>query len=271
MTINKTSKLFTLKSGALALLTLGLSQTAFAHVSYVDLSNPIMSPGGVNGSSFSNYGWYDGTTATLGDSHNLAGGDFFKFTLAQASNVSITFSDPTNSGNLNPAFSLYNGLFADEAHDDTLVDPLNPSHLSLTPLPPHAVKEASPVDNGVTTDYMGHVSAFRDTANVTYKGQFDALHSWSMANNSDDWSVAEYVTHVGPTGGNSVSLTNFYLPAGFYTIAAAGGSAFNAATNVTGLGGTVAFSASAVPVPATVWLFGSAIMGFVASRRKLRV
>lgn len=172
----------------------------------------------------------------MGDSHNLAGGDFFKFTLSQASNVSITFSDPTNSGNLNPALSLYNGLFADEAHDDTSVVPLNPGHYVFNPTL-QSIKDASPVDDCVTTDYMGHVYAFRDTANVTYKGQFNTLQSWSMANNSGDWIVAEYVTHVAPTGGSSVSLTDFYLPGGFYAIAAAGGTAFNAATNVNGLGG----------------------------------
>ena len=253
-----------------AILLMGLANPAAAHVSYVDLSNPVMSPGGVNGGSFSNYGWYEGTTATLGDSHSLAGGDFFKFTLTQASNVSISFSDTTHSGILNPAFSLYNGFFSDEAHDDTTVDPLNPVHFVSTPTP-HGVKDASPVDNGVTTDWQGHVSAFRDTANVTYKGQFDALHSWSMANEGGDWSVAEYITHAGPTGGNSVSLTNYYLPAGFYTIAAAGGTAFNNDTNVTGLAGTVAFSASPVPLPATVWLFGSVVAGFAASRRKRKV
>ena len=259
-----------LSLSSVAILSIGLVNPAAAHVSYVDLSNPAMSPGGVNGGAFSNYGWYEGTTASLGDSHSLAGGDFFKFTLTQASNVSISFSDPTHSGILNPAFSLYNGFFSDEAHDDTTVDPLNPVHFVSTPIP-HGVKVASPVDNGVTTDWLGHVSAFRDTANVTYKGQFDALHSWSMANEGGDWSVAEYITHVGPTGGNSVSLTDYYLPAGFYTIAAAGGTAFNVNTNITGLAGTVAFSASPVPLPATVWLFGTAVAGFAASRRKRKV
>lgn len=270
MTINKTSKLFTLKSGALALLTLGLSQTALAHVSYVDLSDPLMSPGGVNGGSFSNYGWYEGTTAALGDSHSLAGGTFFKFHLAQDSNVSITFSDFLGNGSLNPAFSVYNGLFADEAHDDTLVDPLNPGHLVLLPTA-HTVKDASPVDNGITTDGLGHISPLRDTANQGFNGQFDALHSWSMANQAGEWSVAEYITHVGPSDGNSVTLSNFFMPAGNYTIAAAGGNINNALTNATGIDGTIAFSATAVPVPATIWLFGSAVMGFMASHRKRRV
>jgi len=249
--------------GGAAILLMGLANPAAAHVSYTDLSDPLMSPGGVNGGSFSNYGWYDGTTSTLGDSHSLAGGTFFKFHLNQASNVSITFSDYLNSGNLNPAFSLYNGLFADEAHDDTIIDPLNPKGG-----PPTFIKLASPVDNGVATDWLGHVSPFRDTSNITFKGQFDAMHSWSMANEAGDWSVAEYIAHAGPTGGNSVGLLNQFLQAGDYTIAAAGGNVNNPLTNMTGIDGVIDLKVSAVPVPASIWLFGSAIAGFGAFRKK---
>lgn len=252
---------------AAVMLAFGLANPAAAHVSYADLSDAVQSPGGVNSGSFSNFGWNDGTTTALGDSHALAEGTFFRFHLGQASKVSISFSDTLNSGNLNPAFSLYEGLFADEAHDNTSVDPLNPSHLVAQPTV-HSVKDASPVDNGIATDAFGHVSPFRDTANVTFKGQFDALHSWSMANESGDWSVIEYLTHVGPTGGNSVSLLNYVLAAGDYTIAASGGNAFNLQTNVTGLAGKISFSASPVPLPASVWLFGSMIAGLGALGRK---
>jgi PEP-CTERM motif len=250
-----------------AIVLMGLANPAAAHVSYTDLSDLATSPGGVNGGSFSNYGWHEGTTAALGDSHSLAGGTFFKFHLAQDSNVSIIFSDYLGNGLLNPAFSVYNGLFADEAHDDTPVDPLNPGHFVTTPTA-HNVYTASPVDNGVATDWLGHVSPLRDTVNQRFNGQFDALHSWSMANEAGDWSVAEYITHVGPTGGNSVALLNYFMHAGDYTIAAAGGNVSNVLTNATGIDGTIAFSASPVPVPASIWLFGSAVAGFVASRRK---
>ena len=104
-----------------------------------------------------------GTTATLGDTHELAGGDFFKFHLDQASLVSISFSDNGNAGALDPAFSLYSGLLPDDAHDDTNVDPLNPKAAT----PPFG-KIASPVDNGVSMDAYGRVSPFRDTASVNY-------------------------------------------------------------------------------------------------------
>ena len=231
-----------------AALALGAGLPARAHVTYTDLSDPVVSPGGVNGGSFSNSAWFDGTTTTLGDSHGLAGGTYFKFHLAQDSYVTIVFSDAFNSGILNPAFSVYRGLFADEAHDDTSVDPLNPSHLVLTPTP-HVVKDPSPVDNGITADIFGRISPFRDTVNVTFVGQFDALHSWSMANASGTWSVVQHVAHAAPQGGNSVSLVNQLLSAGDYTIAAAGGTncTGNPGCVITNIDGTISFSATVAP------------------------
>ena len=226
----------------------GVAAPAGAHVTYTDLSNPAVSPGGINGGSFSNSAWFAGTTATLGDSHSLAGGTYFSFHLGQASWVTIVFSDTFGTGLLNPAFSLYRGLFGDEAHDDTAVDPLNPAHLELFPTP-HVVKDPSPVDDGVTTDVFGRVSPFRDTVNVTFVGQFDALHSWSMANASGDWAVVQYVAHAAPQGANSVTLVNQLLPAGDYTIAAAGGvdCTGNPGCVITNIDGTISYTATPVP------------------------
>jgi hypothetical protein len=233
----------------LALGLLGVAQPAAAHVSYTDLSNPAVSPGGVNGGSFSNSAWFAGTTAALGDSHSLAGGVFFRFHLSQASYVTITLTDTFSSGLLNPAFTVYRGILPDEAHDDAPFDPLNPAHLVLSPPPPHVVKDASPVDDGVTTDWAGRVSPFRDTANLTFTGQFDALGSWSMANETGDWAVVAYVAHAPPTGGNAVTLGGLALAAGDYTIAAAGGTncTGNPACMITSIDGTISFQATPAP------------------------
>jgi hypothetical protein len=252
-----------------AILLQGFALPAFAHVNYIDVT------GGTGGSTFSNFGWYAGTTPALGDTHELAGGDFFNFHLAQDSLVNINFKDNGNTGQLNPAFSLYNGLLPNEGHDDAPADPLNPGHLVTSTTPPAVVKDPSPVDNGIATDAYGRVSPFRDTANVTYVGQFDALHTWSLANDSGDWSVIQYLTHADPAGGNSVSLNNYFLHAGDYTIAAAGGFACNTSTcldpkniPLTGLPGTISFSASPVPVPSAFWLMASALAGFGAFGRR---
>ncbi len=265
-----------------------------AHVAYFDLSANLF----VNGAgqsyddeTFYNYGWYNGTQPTLGDSHELAGGVFFKFHLTEASYVNINFSDTENTGQLNPAFSLYSGLLPDGAHDDTKTDPLNPAHLNLAT---HTtVKDASLTDNGVATDANGNISPLRDTQNITYHGQFNALGDWSMANaNADtfcvsqpggvcnatslaeaiaagDWSVIKYITHVDPTNGNSVSLSHYLLPAGDYTIAAGGGTAGGTTSDILG---TVAFSSvvAAVPLPSATWMFLSSIVAMLGlNRRKI--
>ena len=248
---------------AVTLALLGASQAALAHVSYIDLGT---SPGGSGGATFTNSGWWAGTTAALGDSHDLAEGGFFSFQLSQASMVSITFTDVSVGGALNPAFSLYKGLLPDEAHDDNVYDPLNPK-LGAPPF----TKIASAVDNGVATDVFGRVSPFRDTANVTFAGQFNALGSWSMAYESGDWSVLEYVTHVGPAGGTGVALINYQLTAGFYTIAAGGGTNLTlpGAVALSGLDGTVSFTAAPVPEPEAVWMMlgGLLLMGAIRAKR----
>lgn len=253
---------------ALAVLLTGAAQAAFAHVDYFDLGAGLFID--AHGASydeeaFSSDGWFDGTRPMLGDSHDLAGGRFFRFHLAQAARVTIRFEDVANSGALNPAFSLYAGLLPDDAHDDAAADPLNPKHLVFSPPPPHAVKDPSPVDNGVKRDAQGRVSPLRDTAHVEFAGQFDALHDWSMANASGAWSVVDYLTHVAPGGGNGVSLVGYLLDAGDYTIAAGGGWD---GLNLSGVLGRISYSAAPVPLPGAGLLFGAALLALAARRRR---
>lgn len=71
-----------------------------------------------------------------------------------------------------------------------------------------------PRDNGVATDALGRVSPFRDTANIDFEGQFNALGTWSMASDPSDgdvWRVIEYLTHKNDTAGNE-SLLGYFLP-----------------------------------------------------------
>lgn len=254
---------------ALAALLAASTQPALAHVDYFDIGAGLFTD--VNGVSFddglfNSYGWFDGTKSTLGDSHDLAGGRFYKFTLASAARVTITFTDLNGEGALNPALSLYAGLLPDEAHDSASFDPLNPSHFVPGP-PPQSIKDPSPVDNGVTTDANGNVSPFRDTANITFTGQFDALGDWSMANASNEWAVVRYVTHVGPQGGNSVSLVEYLLGAGDYTLAAGGGWD-SELLSVSDLPGRLTFTAAPVPPPGMGVLFGGALVAVALRRRR---
>ena len=238
------------------------ANNAAAHVDYIFLN----ATGGSASIPMKRFGWIDGTDADLGDSHQVS---FFNFHLNETSLVDISMTSIQNELGLNPAFTLYAGLLGGQAHDDTAFDPLNPVDGSFN-------KIASPVDNGVTTDAVGRVSPFRDTANINFEGQFNALGSWSMATDPGPsgsvWRVLEYLTYKNDTPGNE-SLLDYQLPAGNYTIIAGGAACNTTGTNCTSpfITGTVSLNASPVPVPAAIYLFGTCLVGLAGlARRRLK-
>lgn len=241
---------------AIAVGAMTWTDNVSAHVDYTFLS----SAGGSASLPMKRLGWIDGTDVNLGDSHQVS---FFAFQLNEDSLVNITMTG-TNELGLNPAFSLYRGLLPGQAHDDTGFDPLNPVDGSFN-------KIASPVDNGVTTDAAGRLSPFRDTANIDFEGQFNALGSWSMATDSSVWGVIEYLTHKNDTAGNE-SLLGYFLPAGSYTIIAGGAACTTTGADCTGpfINGTVSLNASPVPVPAALYLFGTGLIGLAGLARRRR-
>lgn len=249
-----------LMAAAIAVGAMTWAGTAAAHVEYINLT-----VGGSQSAPMKRFGWIDGADADLGDSHKVS---FFNFQLNEASLVDITMTGANEFG-LNPAFSLYAGLLAGAAHDDAPFDPLNP----VDPITFNKI--ASPVDDGVTQDAVGRVSPFRDTANIDFEGQFNALGTWSMASEPADggvWRVIEYLTHKNDTTGNE-SLVDFLLPAGHYTIVASGAACNDGGAGCTGafINGTVSLNASPVPVPAAVYLFGTGLAGLAGlARRRMK-
>lgn len=208
------------------------------------------------------FGWSDGTKATLGDSHKV---DFFNFRLQQDSIVNISWTVSKGVTYRDSGFSIYSGLLVYQGHDDAAVDALNP----VTFTNGNIVPVQNLKDSGTVTDVQGITSAFRDTLHTDtspYVGQFNALGSWSQGNAAGEWSALQFLQAVdnlhSQASTNSADITETltsYLAAGNYTIAASG--VLHSGLAATGLNGHLAFSYSPVPVPAAIWLFGSALAG----------
>lgn len=275
-------------AGGFCTLLLGMWEPAVAHVSFSNAGTF----DGTNTLTYSNtltqykaHGWVDGTDADLGDSHQIGGlsARWYRFTLNQPGLVDLSVIQGT--AGLDPAFTLYRGAFNLSAHDDTVTDPRNPVDPN-TFLPIQSAIDADP-----SGQYLKH-SGYRDTANNTYEGQFDAFGSWSMANDATQHATVEYVLAVSGTsdsdpvrsltwGGNGnhdtavgtgESLLQYYLPAGTYSVAI-GGERCNdgtAACQSPTYSATFSLNVQPVPLPAAFWLMGSALgsLGLIARRRK---
>ena len=125
-----------------------------------------------------------------------------------------------------------------------------------------------------------------------YVGQFDAFGNWSMANQASQQATVQYVTSVSGTsdsyaslgltwGGNGnhntaagtgESLLGYLLSPGTYSIAAAGEACNDASSACVSpnYSATFTLTVHAVPLPAAVWLLGSALGGLSLFRRKPR-
>ncbi len=133
----------------------------------------------------------------------------------------------------------------------------------------------APVSNGV--DFWTITAAANTTLSVDISSSIDFGISIYQGAVDDDLGFAfdndgdfNGGTYIGGTDGlfsdGSSSLNNLLLTdAGVYTIAVGGDSGFG------GFGGPYSYNmsvnASAVPVPAAAWLFGSAVLGLFGMRR----
>lgn len=255
---------------------LWFSQIAQAHISFTDMGTDPTTTFSHTLNGYKAYGWVDGTDADLGDSHAIGGvsARWYRFTLTQAANVDIRFIQ--NTAGLDPAFTLYKGSFFTGSHDWAEFDETNPVDENFNYI-------ASPTDTDPSGLYLKH-SGYRDTANIVYEGQFDAFGDWSMANFAEQWVKLQYVIAVSGTsdsdpgrgliwGGNGNHdtaegtgeiLSNYFLSPGTYSIAAGGERCNTDASSCISpfYSGTMSLSVQPVPLPAAVWLFGSALAGF---------
>jgi hypothetical protein len=249
-----------------------ISLPAMAHVGYTDRnfgtfdnihSTAMLSDQAVTG----NYGWIDGTDSDNGDSHKLRP---YRFTLAEETNVTLTFEQATSQvsdhlGNvstsqlgLKPGFSLYQGL----AH----LSPVKADHDSA---------EISLANRDPGTE-----------------GSFKALADWSIGNDPGELngtpipaslSFFKYIGHAydgtgfgsDGTPDGKVSHTFMNLKPGDYSVFVGGTDYFSQeASNPdlsTKYGVTATLVAGVVPEPEiyAMLLAGLGLMGVMVRRRSM--
>jgi hypothetical protein len=257
----------------LPVVTAIISLPAMAHVGYTGrnfgtfdrtYSTARLSDQAITG----NYGWIDGTDSDNGDSHKLRP---YRFTLAEETNVTLTFEQATSQvtdhlGNvstsqlgLKPGFSLYQGL----AH--------------LAP---------------VNADYDSAEISVANRAPGA-EGSFKALADWSIGNDPGDLngtpipaslSFFKYVGHAyDGTGFGSdgtldgrVSHTFMNLKPGDYSVLVGGADYFAQEVSDSDLstkyGVTATLVAGVVPEPEVyaMVLAGLGLMGAMVRRRSMR-
>lgn len=265
----------------LAYLAAGLfSTSAMAHIIPVDFgtfdgsvaTTTVEKNNGASG----NYGWIDSTDVDWGDTHKSA---TYTFTITgQAADVSLTFRGKSNAfggTGMAPGFTLYQGV-------------------------PHV---GSDHDFSIGSELLRATDCAATPGCTTTEGSQRALTSFRITNDADPTGISPSVfTYVGSaydgsaqslpavnsplqdgnpflvpgfdgTADNAVTLLFPNLAPGSY-IAFVGGTTYsnqgssgnNAAR---GIGGTLSILPSAVPIPAAVWLFGSALAGMgIIGRRK---
>jgi hypothetical protein len=221
------------------------------------------------GSVTGNYAWADGLDYDWGDSHKVR---FTKFEITNPGGAIVDIVvraaseliNPSNGnittalGDLNPAFTLYKGV-------------------------------GEIVDYGGTTGAHNLVPAssfdsteFLNKDDLGKEGLFRALHDVTMCNTSGQCGTQAYVTHAGEINdpNNSVSLVGLFLEPGWYSLVVGGNSHIgiplfgndftdSGIDNPNGARGFhVDLRVAPVPIPAAVWLMGSALVGLIGMRRR---
>lgn len=217
---------------------------AFGHISYTGRDFGVLDPAVsttpvtiTNQAVTGSHGWADGTDADYGDSHKMR---YYRFNVATASFVTITFSGSTNGGTkdgtLKPGFSLFRGL----------------AHLS----------------GGADYDYSAISASYTATrTGVAKEGCYRSLDNWKVGNDAGtsfaDLSDFLYVGHavdgtsalfgdapgiLGDGVADGTVTGTFFLQPGDYSIFVGGvdyASQTTASAAVSyGLTGTVAVSST---------------------------
>ncbi len=260
-------------SSALVVAGMFIAGQASAHVGYrnLDINNPFTD------SVTSNFGWFEGTEPTLANSHDLR---WFTFNLTQASYVDISVA-ATGAGNFFASSRTVTGGIA--TNPFTSVGALDVAISLFSGVVPASSVESVTDVNGVLGGFQ--IAGHGITTLGSNAGPFGAGIN-TLTNTNGQTSSISYLAHANEFGtGATEALNNVLLGAGQYTLLV-GGAAFpqfeRRGYNADGTpilveinGGTYGVIANLssrvaapVPVPAAVWLFGSALVGFVGLGRR---
>ncbi len=226
-------KQFFIRGLLLAFLALGVNQQALAHVNYTDIT--ALGSAGLD-SSFTSYGWQQGTTPELATTDDV---NWYSFTLSQASTVSLSLVKDLFDGLAAPAFSLYSGVFVEDSYDVNPIIPLQPGQTGL----------------------VNTAASFSMTTT-----------SGNLALDQHNVRTLNFITSATDGGTGTALLVNFLLGPGSYSVIAGGNIPFTTADEGLSIyAAKVSFAAtqvSAVPLPAGIWLFGSGLMGLLFSVKR---
>ncbi len=229
-------------SSVVVFVGLLLGSQAYAHVGYRNLDNlnPFVASVGYDNS------WYQGTQPTLANSHDVR---WYSFTLEQDSNVNISVK------NAGPGtYPTYNGAGDDTGNTFPVLADLDVGFSLYKGLVPLSAFE--------NAEFEGEpVWPVADGNN----GLFNAVGDTTMGNNSGVINTIEFITAVNDNGvGATESLSNIFLLAGVYSLVVGGAAADGIGAGAYG----VIASVQPVPVPAAVWLMGSALVGLIGMRKR---
>lgn len=248
-----------MKKTLLAVALLGLTQNAWAHLSYTNrnfgtFSGLADASNSITTTVTTNYGWAGAADGNLGDSHI---GRAFRFTLQNTAWVDFTVD--ATSADLLPAFSIYSGLAAVSTGG---VFPGTQTSADYDTATASIVWRYSWAQANLGSD-----KSYTDT-----DGSWNALGNWKMGGDGDaigiDGELSSFIYQGSATTTTDVVTGKFLLGAGDYTVMIGGN---NAANNLAGaFGYTASLSVSAVPEPENMALLmaGLSLIGWQVRRNK---
>lgn len=248
-----------MKKTLLAVALLGLTQSAWAHLSYTNrnfgtFSGLADASNSITTTVTTNYGWASAADGNLGDSHD---GRAFRFTLQNAAWVDFTVD--ATSADLLPAFSIYSGLAAVRTGGVFPGTQTSADYDTAT---------ASVAWR--TSWAQANLGAGLDASATG--GSWNALGNWKMGGDGDvagvDSELSSFLYSGSATTTTDIVSGRFLLGAGDYTIMIGGNNAANMLGN--SFGYTAFLNVSAVPEPEnmTLLMAGLSLIGWQVRRSK---